>query len=63
MILEAFEEYCQKHNIKSEQFKLDIFPAFAGGFVKGRHTGRREMGITPDNKDIQYQYSHRGNPR
>jgi len=42
-VLEAFETYCRKHNIRSEQFKGDIFPAFAAGFVAGQHTIRRGL--------------------
>lgn len=55
-ILEAFEQYCRKHNITSEQYKHDIFPAYAAGYVEGQKHMRKE------DKHPTYQTNKRGNP-
>lgn len=60
MILEAFERYCRKHGIISEQYKEDIFPAFAAGFTEGQkilRTSAIEKGTS-----IHHRLTRRGNP-
>lgn len=66
MILEEFEAYCRRHNITSEQYKADIFPHFAAGFVGGQRAVRRHLknertphGMAP----LYYNQTYRGNPK
>lgn len=53
MILEAFEAYCRRRGILSEQYKEEIFPVFAEGFA----TGQRAM-----KKPVPAPLTRRGNP-
>lgn len=59
MILEAFEAYCRRHGIHSEQYKEEIFPVFAAGFNDGQKLFRKAI---QKGTEIHYNLNRRGNP-
>lgn len=58
MILEAFEAYCRRRGITSEQYKEEIFPVFAEGFA----TGQRAMKKLTQDHLTYHALTRRGNP-